>query len=89
LIRLEGTLHGKTGFKKTRVDLSRIEEFDPFREGIAFRKGTVKVFVTESPEIKIGDDVFGPLRDEWVELPTAVAVLLLCKGVARVADENV
>jgi DNA primase small subunit len=89
LIRLENTLHGKTGFKKTRVDLSHIEEFDPFREGIAFRKGTVKVFVTESPKIKIGDELFGPLRDEWVELPTAVAVLLLCKGVARVADENV
>jgi len=89
LIRLEGTLHGKTGFKKTMVELSRIEEFDPFKEGIAFKKGTVKVFVTESPKVRVGDESFGPFCNQEVELPMAAAMLLLCKGVARVADEDV
>ena len=89
LIRLEETLHGKTGFKKTEVDLSRIEEFDPLKEGIAFKKGFVKVFVTESPEIRVGDESFGPFNNRKVELPMAAAMLLLCKGVARVVDESV
>jgi len=89
LIRLGGTLHGKTGLRKVEVDLSRIEEFDPLKEGIAFKKGFMDVFVVESPRLRVGDEYFGPFINETMELPTAVAMLLLCKGVAKVVEEHV
>ncbi len=86
LIRLDGTLHGKTGLMKIEFPVSRIDGFDPLRSSIAFRGGTRIVFVTNSPEFRLGDQTFGPYRNQKVELPTAAAVLLLCKRRAEVAD---
>ncbi|MEM5867840.1 MAG: DNA primase small subunit PriS, partial [Candidatus Aenigmatarchaeota archaeon] len=34
LVRLPDTLHGKTGFKKVEFPISRISDFDPFKEAI-------------------------------------------------------
>lgn len=83
LIRLEGSLHGKTGFRKTKVSGS-LESFDPLKEAIAFNRGEVRVRVKEAPEFRVGDSIYGPYSDEEVELPTAAAVLLICKGLAHV-----
>jgi DNA primase small subunit len=89
LIRLAGTLHGKTGLKKAEVSISNIEEFDPFKSAIAFRKGTVTVFVSNAPEFRLSDEIFGPYKNQKVELPTAAAVLLICKNRAEVVEEDV
>ncbi|HML03228.1 MAG TPA: DNA primase small subunit PriS [Candidatus Bathyarchaeia archaeon] len=85
LIRLNGTLHGKTGLKKTEVSSARLEDFDPLRKAVAFEKGTTEVFVHQSPEFRIGDTVYGALTEQKVELPVAAALFLLCKGAAEVA----
>jgi DNA primase small subunit len=84
LIRLNGTLHGKTGLKKVEFPVKNLEDFDPFKEAVAFKEGTVKVFVSDAPEFKLGGNVLGPYRSQTVELPTAAAVLLICKGRAEV-----
>jgi len=84
LIRLVGTLHGKTGFKKVEFPISTIDDFDPFKSAVAFKTGTVPVFVSDAPEFRVGDEVFGPYRKQRVELPTAAAMLLVCKGRAEV-----
>lgn len=89
LVRLPDTLHGKTGFKKVKFPISQISDFDPFKEAIAFRKGTVKILVYNSPQFRIGEETFGPYKNVRVELPTAAALLLVCKGKAEVYDENV
>jgi DNA primase small subunit len=89
LVRLPDTLHGKTGFKKVEFQISRLIDFDPFKEAIAFRRGTVKILVYNSPQFRIGEETFGPYKNAKVELPTAAAVLLICKGKAEVYDENV
>ena len=86
LIRLNDTLHGKTGLKKTEVPLAGIDDFDPLKRAIAFKKGTLKVFVSEAPQFRLGDETYGPYKSERVELPTAAALLLLCGGAARVAE---
>jgi DNA primase small subunit len=88
LIRLAHTLHGKTGLKKTEASIASIEEFDPLKSAVAFRDGTTTVFVTEAPEFRIGDEFHGPYRKEKVELPTAAALFLLCKGAAEIAEEG-
>jgi len=85
LIRLAGTLHGKTGLKKVEFPVKRLEDFDPFKEAVAFKEGAVKVFVSDAPEFGLGGNVFGPYKSQRVELPTAAAVLLICKGRAEVA----
>jgi DNA primase small subunit len=84
LIRLNGTLHGKTGLKKVEFPAENLEDFDPFEEAVAFKEGTVKVFVSDAPEFRLGGNVLGPYRSQTVELPTAAAVLLICKGRAEV-----
>jgi DNA primase small subunit len=86
LIRLEGTLHGKTGLKKVEFPVSGIDDFDPFRSAVAFKRGAVTVFVLDAPEFRVGEEVFGPYKKQRVELPTAAAMLLVCKGRAEVAE---
>jgi DNA primase small subunit len=81
LIRMPETLNGKTGFRAAYVELRRLEEFDPFTEPVVF-DGTQRVFVKESPEMRIKGQSFGPFVDEKVELPLGAAVLLVAKGVA-------
>ena len=84
LIRLSDTLHGKTGLKNTEGSNERLDDFDPLKKAVAFEKGTVEVFVHESPEFRIGDTTYAALREQKVELPVAAALFLLCKGVAEV-----
>lgn len=89
LVRIANSLHGKTGFKKTELRIINIDSFDPFKDAIAFKKGEVTVFVHHAPRFRIFDEVFGPYKNVKVELPTAAAVLLICKGKAEVQKENV
>jgi DNA primase small subunit len=84
LIRSTGTLHGKTGLKKVECPVSDLNEFDPFKEAVAFKEGTAKVFISDAPEFKLGENAFGPYRNQKIELPVAAAILLICKGRAEV-----
>jgi len=81
LILMPETLNGKTGFRAAMVNLSRLEEFDPFSEPVAF-EGMQTVHVMEAPQVRIRDQTFGPFSDEKVELPMSAALLLIAKGVA-------
>jgi len=86
LIRMAGTLHGKTGFRKVEFPVSAVGDFDPFKEAVVFRGGCVKTFVFDAPEFRLGDEVFGPFRGQEVELPVAATVLLVCKDRAEVKE---
>ena len=86
LIRMNGTLHGKTGLKKVEFPARSLEDFDPFKEAVAFKEGEVKVIVSDAPEFRLGGNLFGPYKRKTVELPTAAAILLICKGRAEVAS---
>ncbi len=72
--------------KKVEFPAKDLQDFDPFSGAVAFKKGAVKVLVSDAPEFKMGGETFGPYRDETKELPTAAAVMLICKGRAKVAD---
>jgi DNA primase small subunit len=86
LIRMNGTLHGKTGLKKVEFPTKKLRDFDPFTGAVAFKKGAAKVFVSDAPEFKLGGETLGPYKNEVKELPVAAAVMLICKGRAKVAD---
>jgi len=90
LIRLNGSLHGKTAFMKTEVPLNGFDKFDPLKEAIAFKKGVIIVDIAEAPKFRIGDKIYGPYKNDLhVELPSAAALFLLCKGAAKVVSSNV
>ncbi len=86
LIRMTGALHGKTGLRKIEFPISEIETFDPLRKAVAFKKGTATVFVSDAPRFRLGEETFGPFKNRKVELPTAAAVLLMCKERAEVVE---
>ena len=86
LIRMNGTLHGKTGLKKVEFPAKDLQDFDPFTGAVAFKKGEVKVLVSDAPEFKMGGKTLGPYKNETIELPVAAAVMLICKGRAKVAN---
>ncbi|TFF96906.1 hypothetical protein EU546_00220 [Candidatus Thorarchaeota archaeon] len=85
VIRLIGSLSGKTGFTVSELTREQLDEFDPFRDAIAFADGTMRIIFPPGPQVphyRIGDTKYGPFGDESVELPTAAATFALCKGVA-------
>lgn len=84
LIRMNGTLHGKTGLKKVEFPAKNILDFDPFAEGVAFKKGKVKVLVSDAPEFRMSGEALGPYKNQTVDLPVAAAVMLICKRRAEV-----
>ena len=84
LIRLTNTLHGKTGLKKIEVPITGIEHFDPLKSAVTFKEGTVTVLVSDAPQFRLGNEIYGPYKGQKIELPTAAALMLLCKGVAKV-----
>jgi DNA primase small subunit len=85
LIRMNGTLHGKTGLKKIEFPAKNLQDFDPFIEAVAFKKGKVKVCVSDAPEFRLSGETLGPYKNQIVELPVAAAVMLICKRRAEVA----
>jgi DNA primase small subunit len=84
LIRMNGTLHGKTGLKKIEFPAKDLQYFDPFIGAVAFKKGKVKVLVSDAPEFRLSGETLGPYKKQNVELPIAAAVLLICKKRAEV-----
>jgi DNA primase small subunit len=85
LIRMNGSLHGKTGLKKVEFEPSELQDFDPFSEAVAFKKGKVRVLVFDAPEFRMSGETLGPYKNQTLELPVAAAVLLICKRRAEVA----
>ncbi|MCW4028106.1 MAG: hypothetical protein NWE92_00455 [Candidatus Bathyarchaeota archaeon] len=79
LIRMNGTLHGKTGLLKVEFPSHELLSFDPFVGAVAFKKGEVKVLVSDAPEFRLGGKTLGPYKNQTLELPVAAAVLLICK----------
>jgi len=86
LIRLSGTLHGKTGLLKISFPADKIEEFDPLKEALAFKGGEVKIYVEEAPKFRLGEETFGPFEKQTVNLPLPAAIFLLCKNAGRVIE---
>jgi DNA primase small subunit len=79
LIRMAGTLHGKTGLMKVGFAVKDLQVFDPFTQAVAFKKGKVKVLVSDVPEFTFGGETLGPYKDKEIELPVAAAIMLICK----------
>jgi len=84
LIRFLNSLHGKTGLKKMEFPANRIDDFDPLKRAVAFKRGEITVHVSSAPQFRVEDQIYGPFEEQKVDLSTAAALMLLCKGIAKV-----
>jgi hypothetical protein len=72
---------------KVGSPVDKLTDFDPLKEAVAFDRGYMTLDVSHTPRFRVGEDTFGPFETaEHVELPTAAAVFLLCKGAAQVVE---
>ncbi|OYT61434.1 DNA primase [Thermoplasmatales archaeon ex4484_30] len=83
LIRLPGSLHGKTGFRVTRVKIDGIDEFDPLRDAIVFGDEAVKVKILKPYKVKMKGEFFS-LKEGETEVPEYLAVFLIGMKIASV-----
>ena len=84
LIRLPGSLHGKTGFKVIRTTLDDLQDFDPLVDAITLSSKTVKVELNQSVEIRLKDEDFS-LKEGIEEVPIFLAVFLIGRRLANIA----
>ena len=80
LIRLPGSLHGKTGLKVKRVSIHALDEFDPLRDAIVFNDEKVKIKVIKPFKIRMKGEAFN-LKDVAF-VPEYVAVFAIARGFA-------
>jgi DNA primase small subunit len=83
LIRLPGSLHGKTGFKVTNVSLDMLDDFDPLSETLVFDDTPVSVEMNYNQTVKLKEQTF-ELTKGITEVPLFVAVFLLGKKMANI-----
>tara|TARA_Y100000031_G_scaffold50036_1_gene57394 strand:+ start:648 stop:1805 length:1158 start_codon:yes stop_codon:yes gene_type:complete len=84
ILRLPGTLHGKTGLLKKRC--KDLESFSPMEDAVAFGHDPMKVLVDNSPKFSLFGEQFGPFKSESIELPTMAAIYLLGQDMATVEE---
>lgn len=85
LIRLQSSLHGKTGFEVVPLDREELDGFDPFEDAVpaAFGKRAVRVFLERPAEIRLKGQSFS-LDAGTNEVPEFAAVFLVCRRLATI-----
>lgn len=84
LIRLPGSVHGKTGLRVLPVALERLEAFDPLREALAFGAEPVELDVSKPERVRLGEREWD-VQPGRQELPEHVALFLCLRRKALVA----
>jgi DNA primase small subunit len=85
LIRLPGSLHGKTGLLVQKIDYQDLSVFDPFKDPIVF-SGEEKVFVSRTPAFNFGGIEYSTMENEYQTLGKAAAIYLIAQNYAKLAD---
>ncbi|RLF56615.1 MAG: DNA primase catalytic subunit PriS [Thermoplasmata archaeon] len=76
LIRLPGSLHGKTGFFVKKVTLDQLQDFDPLIETIAFSDEPVEIDLLSKTKMTINDSFFD-LSEGKQKVPLFLAIFLI------------
>jgi DNA primase small subunit len=84
LIRLPGSVHGKTALRVVPVPLERLDTFDPLTEAVAFGDEPVKVLVSKPELVRFRDKTWD-LQPGPQELPEQVALFVALRRKALLA----
>ncbi|RLF17060.1 MAG: hypothetical protein DRJ66_01700 [Thermoprotei archaeon] len=86
LIRFPESLHGKTGLKVTKVDLSVITEFDPFNDA-TWLQTSIKIKVIERiPKLELGSLKLDLSPGDIVILPASIALYIALRGKGEMVE---
>ncbi|MDD5778629.1 MAG: DNA primase catalytic subunit PriS [Candidatus Thermoplasmatota archaeon] len=83
LIRLPGSLHGKTGLRVEHVPLGYIDQFDPLVDAVVFDDSPVALTLKKGTAISMKNRSFD-LQPGSHTVPAHLAVLLVGRGLATV-----
>jgi DNA primase small subunit len=86
LIRLQNTLHGKTGWQVQQIPFESLSDYDPMVSAVCIKGPPVKLRFRWAPKIKINYSEYGPYEDEVAELPLEAALFFLAKKGAMVLE---
>lgn len=81
LIRLPGSLHGKTGFRVTKVEIDDIENFSPLRDAVVFGDDEIELKLMKPFSIKMMENEF-KLEKGLARVPEYLAVFLMARKMA-------
>ncbi len=79
LIRLPGSLHGKSGLRVITLTRSSLDEFDPLRDAVAFGSDPVRITPRKDQEATLGGERVAVKAGEPVEVPERHAVFWLAR----------
>ena len=82
LIRLPSSLHGKTGFKVTRITLNTLNDFEPLRDAVILPEKSVKIELNKPISIKMKENF--NLEEGTQEVPSYLAVFLIGNKMANI-----
>lgn len=85
LIRLPDSLHGKTGFKVTKLKLDELDDFDPLKETLVFSDEKVKVEIKKDFRITLKNKEFN-LEKGKNKVPKFLAVFLIGRKIADIVE---
>lgn len=83
LIRLPGSLHGKTGFKVEKIKIDRLDDFEPLEDAVVLPDETVKVDLKNDFKICIKNNDFDLKKGEQ-KVPMYLAVFLVGRKIANI-----
>jgi len=83
LIRLPGSLHGKTGLKVQKIPLDKLESFDPLEDTVVFPEKDIKIDLSKNFEITIKKQSF-KLEPGVQKVPLYLGVFLVGRKLANV-----
>jgi DNA primase small subunit len=83
LIRMQDSLHGKSGLRVVTVPIDDLDDFEPLRDALAFDDASTKIKLKSDAEFDIGDEHY-TLAEGDCELPKYAAIYLMCRGLADI-----
>ncbi len=86
LIRLMGSLHGKTGLRVIPLTRDQLDDFDPLRDAVpsTYTDERVELDLPKNVQLDIKGEAF-MLAQGTVSVPQYVAIFMICRGMATLA----
>jgi DNA primase small subunit len=84
LIRLPGSLHGKSSLKTQPLTIETFKEFDPLADAVVFGDSPVEITAVRNSAIKLKGERYNIEEGEITSVPEHAALYFFCRGAAEI-----
>ena len=85
LIRLPGSLHGKSSLRANPLTVETFENFDPLSDAVVFTSKPLKIYPLRDSAITLRGEHYQIAKGQTESLPEFAALYFLCRGAAELA----